>query len=121
MHDEQDVEDRYRLLVDLMPDGVVVHQDGQVKYVNASTARLLATTADQLVGRPILDYIHPDSRGPLLERIAGLVEPGVPSEPTRVQQRDHRHRRARDGDQLEPGGGADLRLRGGRGPEPLHR
>ena len=78
-------EDRYRLLVDLMPDAVVVHQDGQVRYANASTGRLLATSAEGLVGRSIMEYVHPDSRGPLLERIAGLVVPGVPSRPTRVQ------------------------------------
>jgi len=68
-----------------MPDGVVVHQDGVVVYANASTGRLLATTAEAIVGRLITDYIHPDSRASLLERVAGLVVPGIPSEPTRVR------------------------------------
>jgi diguanylate cyclase (GGDEF)-like protein/PAS domain S-box-containing protein len=80
-----DLEDRYRLLVDLMPEGVAVHQDGQLVYVNAAFQRLVLCTAEALIGRPITAYIHPDHRVSTLRRIAGLVVPGVACEPVRLQ------------------------------------
>nr|WP_269327248.1 EAL domain-containing protein [Kineosporia mesophila] len=76
--------DRYRQLVELMPDGVVVHQDGLIVYANASTGRLTGTEARQMLGRHILDFIHPDSRSALLERVAQLEGSSGPSAPTRV-------------------------------------
>ena len=44
------------------PDGILLIQDGRIAMVNQAAARLLgATTPDQVVGRRLLDVLHPDS------------------------------------------------------------
>ena len=74
--------DRYRLLVDLSPDGIVVHQGGKIVYANdAGIALVGARTRDEVVGRSIIDFVHPDSIGPTLERIAQLSDDVPFSEP----------------------------------------
>jgi diguanylate cyclase (GGDEF)-like protein/PAS domain S-box-containing protein len=74
--------DRYRRLVDLSPDGIVVHQGGKIVYANgAGIACVGARSADELVGRSIIDFVHPDSLGPTLERIAKLSDEFPISDP----------------------------------------
>jgi diguanylate cyclase (GGDEF)-like protein/PAS domain S-box-containing protein len=54
-------EERYRALVELAPDGIMVHVDGEVIFANSSAARILgAVNADMLVGRSFLSFVHPD-------------------------------------------------------------
>ncbi|WP_245811789.1 sensor domain-containing protein [Actinophytocola xinjiangensis] len=80
-HDKrQELSDRYRLLVDLTPDAIVVHQAGRLVYANPATVRFArAASASDMVGRPIVDFVHPDSLPDLLERISQLDEPGATS------------------------------------------
>ncbi len=74
--------DRYRRLVDLSPDGIVVHQGGRVVYVNRAGVGLIgARDFDDLLGRSIIDFVHTDSLGPTLERIAQLTDDAPVSEP----------------------------------------
>ena len=55
-------EERYRSLVELSPDGIVVYHNNTLVYVNDSAMRLLlATHAQELIGRSLTDLIHPDS------------------------------------------------------------
>jgi len=57
-----DLTDRYRLLVELSPDAVIVHEDGLVKYANPATVRFLqAGSETELVGNPIADFVDPGS------------------------------------------------------------
>jgi diguanylate cyclase (GGDEF)-like protein/PAS domain S-box-containing protein len=73
--------DRYRRLSDLSPDGIVVHQAGRIVYANRAGIELVgATTAEQVLGRSIIDFVHPDSLGPTLERISTLSEDAPVSE-----------------------------------------
>ncbi len=54
-------EERYRLLIELSPDGIVVHFEGKFVFVNPACARLLGAAApDQLIGTAVLDIVHPD-------------------------------------------------------------
>jgi two-component system cell cycle sensor histidine kinase/response regulator CckA len=56
-------EDRYRHLVEFSPDAIAVHQDGRFVYVNEAGIRLIgAKEMRDLVGKPALDIVHPDSR-----------------------------------------------------------
>jgi PAS domain S-box-containing protein len=51
-------EGRYRSLVELSPDLIAVHRDGNFVYINAAGARLLgAAGAGELVGAPALSFI----------------------------------------------------------------
>jgi diguanylate cyclase (GGDEF)-like protein/PAS domain S-box-containing protein len=73
--------DRYRRLVDLSPDGIVVHQAGRIVYVNRAGVGLIgARDFDDMLGRSIIDFIHPDSLGPTLERISQLSDDAPVSE-----------------------------------------
>jgi PAS domain S-box-containing protein len=63
-------EDRYRKLVEISPDAVIVHRDGKIIYVNPALVRLLgAKSAEDLLGRKVLDYIAPSFREAVLENI----------------------------------------------------
>ncbi len=67
----------YRQLVDDSPDGICLYRDGLVQYVNPAGVRLmLAKSADQLIGRPITDFVTADSIPPMLVDIAELSQLG---------------------------------------------
>lgn len=69
-------EERYRKLVELSPDAVALHQDGRIIFANPAAARLVgAACPEELVGKPVLDFVHPDYHDIVRERIRrGLVE-----------------------------------------------
>ncbi len=63
-------EERYRKLVELLPDAIMVHSEGRVEYINAAGARLWGGDATQAFeGMPHMDLIHPDDRAFVRERI----------------------------------------------------
>jgi PAS domain S-box-containing protein len=63
-------EERYRVLVEFSPNSICVHRDGKLLYVNPAGLWLFgATNIDELVGRSVLDFIHPDSLPVVRERI----------------------------------------------------
>lgn len=54
-------EERYRRLVELSPDGITIHVDGRLVFINPAGAHLLgASHADQLIGKSVFDIVHPD-------------------------------------------------------------
>ncbi len=70
-------EERYRLLVEVLPEAVVVHSDGKVLFVNSSGLKALgAVHPQEVVGKSILEIIHPDSRETALARIREIQEKG---------------------------------------------
>lgn len=78
--------ERYRLLVELTPDATCVHQDGVITYVNPAAVRLLrADTDEQLLGRFIGEFIAEPALSALYQRVSGLTEEGMGSEPTEVR------------------------------------
>ncbi|MCM2465967.1 PAS domain S-box protein [Methanoculleus oceani] len=63
-------EERYRSLVELMPDAVVVHQDGIIVYVNPACVRIAgAGSPEEIVGKPLDLFVSPEYR----EAIAGQI------------------------------------------------
>ncbi|WP_181720067.1 diguanylate cyclase domain-containing protein [Nocardia gipuzkoensis] len=76
---------RYRSLVEHTPDGICVHERGLVVYANPATVRLLAAeNADEIVGRPLTDFVHPASVPAMLDRIATLTTAGAASIPAEM-------------------------------------
>ncbi|MFB0533367.1 MAG: PAS domain S-box protein [Anaerolineae bacterium] len=54
-------EERYRRLVELSFDAIAIHREGRVVYINATGAELFgASSPEELVAKPILDFVHPD-------------------------------------------------------------
>ena len=70
-------EESYRGLVERSPDGICVHRDGRVLYVNDAGVRLMgADSADQIIGRRITDFVSPESIPPMEAGTAALRDVG---------------------------------------------
>ncbi len=66
-------EDRYRRLVELSPEAIIVHSSGKLIYVNSAAVRLWgASCAEDLIGQSVLDRVHPDYRDAASKRIADI-------------------------------------------------
>ncbi len=73
-------ERKYRDIVDLLPHTVYIQQEGKIVLINPSGLRLLgATKADQIIGKNVLEIIHPDYHDLVKERIRKLREEGIPA------------------------------------------
>ena len=60
----QESEVRYRALVDWSPEAVAVTRDGRILFMNPAAVRLMgAAREEELVGRPMSDFIDPDAAG----------------------------------------------------------
>jgi len=55
-------EERYRMLVEELPDFVIVHRNGELLYANAAITRLLGTTAENMLHTNILNYFPKESQ-----------------------------------------------------------
>lgn len=63
-------EERYRKLVELSPDGIVVHCAGRFVFLNPAGAEILGVPcAEELLGHSVLDFIHPDYHQVFHERL----------------------------------------------------
>ncbi len=79
----------FRSLLDRMPDGVAMHRDGVISYANAEMARMTGhARAEELVGRSLLDFVHPDERDAVRDRLADSRRPGVRGLERRILNRD---------------------------------
>lgn len=70
----EESEKRYRTLVEMAPEAVVVHQDGSFVYANCAALGIFgAGDLDQLLHNSLLDLVHPDDREVVRERIRQLL------------------------------------------------
>ncbi|TNC22867.1 sensor domain-containing protein [Amycolatopsis alkalitolerans] len=77
-----DLADRYRLLVEMSPDIIVVHQDGAIVYANPAAVKFAGgDSPTALVGNPIVDHVDPGSQADMFGRLRHLTVPGATSEP----------------------------------------
>jgi two-component system cell cycle sensor histidine kinase/response regulator CckA len=66
----RDSEERYRQLVEHSPTAIFVHVNGIIQFVNHATVILFgATVAAELIGRKVMDLIHPEFREHAEERM----------------------------------------------------
>ena len=74
----RDAEERYRMLFEISPDGLVVHERGRIRYVNSAFVRMVgAGGSEELAGRHLIDFVHSDNRQEVLERTEQL-DSGTP-------------------------------------------
>ena len=57
-----------RLLIENASEGIVVIQDGVLKFANPKTEELFGCTAQELILRPVGDVIHPEDRQAVMEQ-----------------------------------------------------
>lgn len=63
----RETEVRYRQLLDLMPESVIVHEEGRIIFTNPAAARLLGVLSESgLVGRDLGEFTAPESRALLM-------------------------------------------------------
>ncbi len=89
----RDAETRYRSLIDLSPDGIVVQSGGIIEYANAAAAAIIgAASPKQLIGQKAEQFIVPDQVQRHRERQAYLTAgPGkTPFEERRLVRLDGR-------------------------------
>ncbi|MBC8274159.1 MAG: PAS domain S-box protein, partial [Chloroflexi bacterium] len=71
-------EERYRFLVELSPEAILVSSEGKHVFVNSAGVKLLgASSPDQIIGKPVTDFIHPDYREIVAERMRKAMEIGI--------------------------------------------
>ncbi len=76
-HSLQVSEARYRQLVELSPDAIVVHQNGAIVFANSAAAALLgAASAEDLLGRTAFEFVHPDYLPLARQRAATTLSTG---------------------------------------------
>jgi PAS domain S-box-containing protein len=67
-------EQRYRNLVEVSPDAILVNRGGKVALANPACARLFgAREPSELVGHTAIDLFHPDYHALIRQRIADIV------------------------------------------------
>jgi PAS domain S-box-containing protein len=70
-------EERYRRLVEHSPAAVLVHSGGNVVFVNPEAVHLLgATDPAQILGRPMLELVHPEYHAVVVERVRQISSGG---------------------------------------------
>ncbi len=70
-------EERYRNLVELSPTGIAIYQEGQFVYVNPAAISIIgAENPKELIGKPVLSIVHPESRREVIKRMS-LVATGI--------------------------------------------
>ena len=73
----QKSEIRYRQLVEFSPDALFVFHDGKFALINPAAQRLMrAANPEQLIGKNVLDFVHPDYRSVAAGRITNVLTRG---------------------------------------------
>jgi PAS domain S-box-containing protein len=61
-------EEKYRLVIDNAAEGIVVIQDGMLKFINHQVVDFLGYSEEDLRSKPFSEFIHPDEREMVIER-----------------------------------------------------
>ena len=86
-------EARFRSLIENASDIItVLDADGRIRFESPSVTRILGYEPDELLGRPVMDFIHPDDRAHVQQALTErLRDPGVvQSVELRFRHRDGR-------------------------------
>lgn len=68
-------EEKYRSLVENSPDGVVIYIEDKIAFINEEGVRMLgAKNKDEIIGKPVLQFIHPDSLQDVIKRMKEVVK-----------------------------------------------
>lgn len=74
-------EERYRGLVESNPSAIAIHSvEGIILYVNESCLKIMGVTTDEIIGKSIFDFVNPDFRENISNRIKEIQNGRVISE-----------------------------------------
>jgi PAS domain S-box-containing protein len=90
IQEHEESERRYRALIDRLPDGIMVHRNRTISFVNPACARLFGETDPAvLVGRSVLDFVDPAEHDLTLKRLQQVDEGDhVPTRELRLRRVD---------------------------------
>jgi PAS domain S-box-containing protein len=67
--------EQYRQLVELSPVAIGILQNNKIVFINTSGAKLLGTASpEQLTGKSLLDFIHPDYRKEMQSQLEKILK-----------------------------------------------
>jgi PAS domain S-box-containing protein len=73
-------EQMYKRLLEQTFDAIAIHKEGKIAFLNDKAAKILgAARPEDLIGKSIFEFIHPDSRKDLEDRIQKMrSDQGIP-------------------------------------------
>ena len=75
---------QYRRLVEISPNTVLVQKEGRIQYINPAGVKLFgASSPQELIGRPYIEFVHPDDRNGSKDRIHRILSEDDWSAPLR--------------------------------------
>lgn len=73
-------EEKYRLVIENLPDAVIIHKDGKILFVNSAAVKLSgAKSPEEICDLPLMNFLHPDYRKIASERIAEILRTNLPA------------------------------------------
>jgi PAS domain S-box-containing protein len=73
-------EERYRQLVNLSPDSIAVYSQGRIVFANPSAVQMVGAKSEgDIIGRSILDFIHPNFRSVIKQAVDEVETTGKPT------------------------------------------
>lgn len=79
-------EARYRRVIEESPDGILIHQQGVIRFINPAGLRMFGhTEPTQALGQQVLAYIAPEHRDVIAARVAARLRGEPPSDLLQVE------------------------------------
>jgi PAS domain S-box-containing protein len=83
-------EEQFKDIVENSPEAILIECKGQIAYINPAGMKLLGLRADhfdRVLGKPILDFVHPKSKEHVTKRIQKIISQRItsPFEEERLQ------------------------------------
>jgi PAS domain S-box-containing protein len=73
-HRLQRSEESFRMLAEKLPDAIAIHRGGKFVFCNRAMVATLGYASEaELLGLPIMDVVHPESRPDVAPRVAALA------------------------------------------------
>ena len=70
-------EEHYRSLVKNSPDAIIIYKDEKIVFANKECLRLMrAGSTDELTGKPVLQFVHPDYQALVIGRMKNAASSG---------------------------------------------
>ncbi|HEX6033693.1 MAG TPA: HD domain-containing phosphohydrolase, partial [Anaerolineales bacterium] len=74
----QESEERYRQLVNLSPDAIAIYSRGHIVFANPVAVKMVGAKSErELIGRSVLDFIHPDLHEAVTKHIEHMLSTGA--------------------------------------------
>jgi PAS domain S-box-containing protein len=77
----------FRTIVESAPDAIIVYTTEKFLYLNQLAARRLGGEPSQLVGQPIMSFVHPESVPLVMQRLHEVFEAGGTGHPLEIKFR----------------------------------